>query len=113
MEGGFPLEILSEENAMGLPNLEQMRADGVPVNGLMVRHAEKAQLVQGLRLAFEQRSWRWVWDLDAWRELEGYEAKITPQGNISYNAPEALHDDSIVARYLMLHQARTGLFTLA
>jgi hypothetical protein len=113
VEGGFSLEILSEENAMGLPNLEQMRSDGVPVNSLMVRNAEKAQLVQGLRLTFEQRAWKWVWDLDGWRELEGYEAKITPGGHITYNAPEALHDDSIVARYLMLHQAKMGTFTLA
>lgn len=113
VEGGFPVEILSEENAMGLPNLEQMRQDGVAVNGLMVRNTEKSQLVQGLRLTFEQRTWRWVWDMDGWRELEGYEAKVTPQGHITYNAPEALHDDSIVARYLMLHQAKAGIFTLA
>jgi hypothetical protein len=112
VEGGFPIELLSEENAMGLPNLEQLREDGVAVNGLMVRNTEKSQLVQGLRLTFEQRTWRWVWDQDGWRELEGYEAKVTPQGHISYNAPEALHDDSIVARYLMLHQSKTGTFTL-
>lgn len=113
VEGGLAIEVLSEENAMGLPNLEQMRSDGVPVNGLMVRNAEKSQLVQGLRLTFEQRTWKWVWDLQGWRELEGYEAKVTPQGHVSYNAPESLHDDSIVARYLMLHQAKMGTFTLA
>jgi hypothetical protein len=44
--------------------------------------------------------------------LEGFEAKVTPQGSVSYNAPELLHDDSIVARYLMLHQSKVGSFTL-
>ena len=52
-----------------------------------------------------------MWHEAAWRELEGYEAKVTQQGHISYNAPEALHDDTIVARYLMLHQAKMGQFT--
>jgi len=105
-------EFLSEENSMGLPNIEQLRADGIPINGLLVTNAIKAQLVQQLRLVFEQRSWKWVWDEAGWRELEGFEAKVTPQGSVSYNAPELLHDDSIVARYLMLHQSKVGSFTL-
>lgn len=111
--GGLDLEMLSEENAMGLPNIEQMRQDGVPVNGLMIREKNKPQLVQGLRLAFEQRAWKWVWDEQSWRELEGYEGKVLASGHVSYNAPEALHDDTIVARMLMLNRSQMGTFTLA
>lgn len=111
-KAGLEVEILSEENAMGLPNIEQMRMDGVPVNGLMIREKNKPQLVQGLRLVFEQRAWRWVWDEEAWRELEGFEGKVLPSGHVSYNAPEALHDDTIVARMLMLQQAQAGRITL-
>ena len=111
-ESALTLEILSEENSMGQPNIEQMRQDGVPVNGVLVTNAVKAQLVQGLRLAFEQRSWKWIWDEAGWREIEGYQAKVTQTGAISYFAPELIHDDSIVARYLMLQQSKTGHFTL-
>jgi len=106
-------ELLSEENAMGTPNMEQLREDGVPVYGLMMTNASKSQLVGGLRLAFEQRSWKWVKDDPGWRELEGYESRVTIQGQISYNAPEALHDDTIIARMLMLHQAKAGVFSMA
>lgn len=111
-QGGIQVEILSEENSMGLPNVEQLRQDGVPVVSLMIREKNKPQLVQALRLAFERRSWKWVWDEDAWRELEGYEGKVLMSGHVSYNAPETLHDDTIVARMLMLNQAQTGRITL-
>ena len=110
---GMRPELLSEENAMGTPNMEQLREDGVAVQGLMMTNASKSQLVGGLRLAFEQRSWKWVKDEAGWRELEGYESKVTIQGQISYNAPEALHDDTIIARMLMLHQAKAGVFSMA
>jgi hypothetical protein len=112
-KGGIEVEILSEENAMGLPNIEQMRQDGVPVQGLMIREKNKPQLVQGLRLAFERRTWKWVQDPQGWRELEGYEARVLLSGHVQYNAPEALHDDTIVARMLMLHQAQTGRVSMA
>jgi hypothetical protein len=113
VKGGIEVEILSEENAMGLPNIEQMRQDGVPVLGLMIREKNKPQLVQGLRLAFERRTWKWVQDPQGWRELEGYEARVLPSGHVQYNAPEALHDDTIVARMLMLHRTQVGTLHLA
>lgn len=106
------LEMLFEENSMGLPQVEQMRADGLPVMSLMVNNADKGQLVQGLRLAFEKRSWQWVFSDWSWRELEGFEQKVTILGNATYDAAEGLHDDSVTARILMLRQAQTGGFTL-
>jgi hypothetical protein len=102
------LELLSEENSMGLPNIEQMREDGVPCNGVLMKNQNKAQMVQGLRLAFERRSWKWVWDEQSWRELEGYEQQVTRTGAISYFAAEDLHDDTVIARMLMLAQSKTG-----
>jgi hypothetical protein len=78
-----------------------------------MREKNKPGLVQGLRLAFEQRDWKWVRDDAGWRELEGFEGKVTKTGHITYGAPEALHDDTVVARMLMLQQALTGRMTLA
>ena len=110
--GGLELEILAEENAMGLPNIEQMRQDGVPVTGLMMKPKNKPQLVQGLRLAFEQRAWKWVKDDQGWRELEGYEGQVMASGYVSYNAASGLNDDTVTARMLMLNRAQVGAFTL-
>lgn len=110
---GFELEVRAESNAMGLPNIEQLRQDGVPVLEFYTSAATKPGLVQQLRLAFEQRAWKWLDDPTAQQELETYESKISSQGNISFNAPEGLHDDTVDARMLMLHQAIMGTFTLA
>jgi len=106
------IELLAEANSIGLPNIEQLRMDGIAVNSFTTSNSSKAQIVQTLRLAFEQRSWKWIEDPIAWRELEAYEMKITPAGNITYNAPSGINDDTVIARCLMLRQALTGRFTL-
>ena len=112
-EKDFELEVRAESNAMGLPNIEQLRQDGVPVLEFYTSGKTKPPLVQQLRLVFQKRSWKWLDDLNGIQELESYESKISQQGNISFSAAEGLHDDTVVARMLMLHQAIMGTFTLA
>jgi len=113
--GRLPIlpEILAEANSMGQPNIEQMREDGVEVRGFETTMASKAQIIQAMRLAFEQHSWRWLDVPYATNELEAYEMKVTPMGHVTYGAPEGLHDDTVIARALMLHQAMLGRFSLA
>jgi len=97
---------------MGLPNIEQLREDGVPILEFFTSASSKPPLVQQLRLAFEQRAWQWLDDPDALQELETYESKVSRLGNMTFNAPEGLFDDTVVARMLMLHQSIMGTFTL-
>ncbi len=106
---GRPVELLAEENSIGLPNIDQLRLDGVPVNGFFMSNTSKGSIVQELRLCFAQEEWKWVKDLIAWRELESYEMNISLSGLATYNAPEGLHDDTVVARMMMHHQALTGM----
>ena len=106
-------EMLAEANSMGQPNIEQFRVDGVEVRGFTTTNASKAQLIQAMRLAFEQQSWKWLDVPWATNELEAYEMKVTPLGNVTYGAPEGLHDDGVIARALMLHQAQLGQFSMA
>ena len=113
LDEGFEIEILAESNSMGLPNIEQLREDGVPIQEFATSHKSKPQIVQALKLAFEKRSWRWIENLLALRELEAYEAKVTPLGYLKYSAPAGLHDDTVMARMIMHWQALTGKFTLA
>lgn len=106
-------ELLAEANSMGQPNIEQLREDGVPVTGFDTTHASKAAIIQAMRLVFEQQSWKWLPVDWAMREIEAYEMKVTAQGNITYGAPAGLHDDSVIARALMLRQAQVGRFSIA
>lgn len=102
------IELLAEENAMGLPNIEQLRLDGIDVTPFATTNSSKATIVQALRLAFNQHDWKWLDDPIAMRELESFEMTISPSGLAKYGAPEGLHDDTVMARMLMLHQANTG-----
>ena len=93
---------------MGEPNIEQLRLDGIDVEPFNTTSSSKAVLVQALRLALTQHDWKWL-DIEyATRELESFEMSILPSGVARYGAPEGLHDDTVMARMLMLHQAVTG-----
>ena len=102
------VELLAEENAMGLPNIEQLRLDGIEVQGFNTTSSSKGTIVQALRLAFQQHDWKWIDDPVGWNELEAFEMTIAPSGVARYGAPEGLHDDTVMARMLMLRQATTG-----
>ena len=106
-------EVEAEANAMGLPNIQQLRTDGIPVIAFDTTMASKAQIIQRMRLAFEQRSFKWLDVPWATHELEAYEMKVTPLGHVTYGAPEGLHDDGVMARALMLNRAQVGEFSLA
>jgi len=102
------VELLAEENSIGLPNIEQLRLDGIEVSGFTTTNTSKGIIVQALRLAFTQHEWKWLDDPVAWNELEAFEMKISPNGVAKYNAPDGLHDDTVMARMLMLRQATQG-----
>ena len=105
---GVYVELLAESNSIGLPNIEQLRLDGVPVIPFNTNNSSKATAVQALRLAFTQSSWKWIDDPVAWNELEAFVMKLSPSGLPTFGAPEGLHDDTVIGRMLMLHQALTG-----
>ena len=106
------VELLAEANSIGQPNIEQLWADGVDVMPFTTTNSSKAGIIQGLRLSFNQDDWKWVDDRDGWLELEAFEMKVSRTGLPTYSAPEGLHDDTVIARALMLHQATVGRFTL-
>ena len=102
------VELLAEENSIGLPNIEQLRLDGIDVQGFTTTNTSKGVIVQALRLAFTQHEWKWLEDMTAWNELEAFEMTVSLSGLAKYNAPEGLHDDTVMARMLMLRQATQG-----
>jgi hypothetical protein len=59
-----------------------------------------------MALAFERAEWQWLNEPVATAELEGYERKVSAITERSqYSAPQGLHDDTVVARALMLRVA--------
>lgn len=100
-------EILAEENAMGLPLIEELHREGLPVTGFKTTAASKPKLIEDLILEFEKDEWKWLDNDVATAELEAYERTINRHtGHPKYNAPEGMHDDTVIARALALRSAR-------
>lgn len=102
--------LLAESNSIGGPNIEQLREDGVSVEAFETTHQSKGRIIRGLQLAFENKEWTWLDKPVATGELESYEMKVTQQGNVTYGAPEGMHDDTVMARAIMLERShRAGV----
>lgn len=105
--------IVAESNAMGEPVIEQLQRDGLPVRPFMTTAVSKPPLIESLVLAFERGEWAWQADPIWTGELEAYERRVNQvTGRSTYSAPDGLHDDTVIARALMLSAASGGPLVL-
>jgi hypothetical protein len=95
--------ILAEANSIGEPNIEELRREGMNVISFDTTASSKPPLIEALALALERESCRWLPDPIWQAELEAYERTVSPNtGMPRYNAPEGVHDDTVMARALAL-----------
>jgi hypothetical protein len=92
-----------ETNSIGEPNLEELLRDGLPFRGFETTAKSKPPLIENLALALEKEEWQFIDDPVWTGELEAYERKVNPAtGRSSYSAPDGIHDDTVIARALMV-----------
>ena len=112
LEGLFirfqPRTIIAERNAMGEPLIEQLQRQGYPVQPFTTTNASKAQAVDALALAFERQEIRIVNDPALISELQAFETTRLPSGLLRYEAPEGMHDDTVIAAMLAWHGVAQG-----
>lgn len=90
--------VLAEYNSIGGPQIEELQRMGVIVNGFITTNATKAQIIDSLALAFEQRSLQIINDPILIGELQAYEGnRNSKTGIVTYNAPAGMHDDGVIA----------------
>lgn len=105
--------LLVETNSIGEPNLEELIRAGLPARGFQTTATSKPPLVENLALALEKAEWQFISDPVWTGELEAYEQKVnTVTGRSTYSAPDGLHDDTVIARALMLRAAGRGKLVL-
>lgn len=102
-----PTVILAERNSMGEPLIEQLQRDNLPVQPFVTSNATKAEIVDGLALAFERGQLQILHDPVLLGELHAYEAQRLPSGLLRYSAPAGLHDDCVISLALAWHAAST------
>lgn len=102
-----PQAILTELNSIGQPVFEALQRMGLPVHGFTTTASSKPPLIENMSLAFERAEWQFLPDPIWTGELEAYERVVSPTtGRSQYNAPAGMHDDTVIARALMLWQAQ-------
>lgn len=90
--------LMAEANAMGKPNNDQLRYDhGLPVRDFTTTNATKADIIESLASAFENRRILIPNDPALRLELEALEATRTKDGMTRYAAPDGMHDDRVMS----------------
>jgi hypothetical protein len=89
--------VVAEQNAMGKPNNDELRRMGLPVRDFTTTATTKADLIEALAAAFENRGITILRDEVTIGELESYESKRTANGGVQYNAPAGMHDDTVMS----------------
>lgn len=89
--------LIPERNSIGEPIIERLKADGYRVHPFTTTNASKAEIIDDLTLAFEQKSLEILNIPLLVDELQAYEAERLPSGLLRYSAPEGYHDDCFVA----------------
>lgn len=89
--------VIAESNAMGKPNNDMLRADGIRVRDFHTSNATKAEAIEQLAAAFDHRTialpnYRPLID-----ELQAYESQRLESGAMRYGAPSGVHDDCVMS----------------
>jgi hypothetical protein len=103
-----PRVVLAEYNSMGGPMVEALQGMGLPVQPFTTSNATKAQIIDGLALAFERCEVAIIDDEVQVGELLAYASERLPSGMVRYSAPDGMHDDTVMALALAWHAARGG-----
>lgn len=102
-----------ELNSIGEPGFEALERAELPVVGFDTTASSKPPLIENFSLALERTEWQFQAD-EIWTgELEAYERVVSPRtGRSQYSAPTGMHDDTVMARALMLHAADNRHWTI-
>lgn len=98
----------AELNSIGSPNLEQLQMRGLPWRGFTTTSQSKAELIQALAVAFEQREIQIPDDPVLIAELESYRAERLPSGRWRFGAPTGMHDDTVISLALAWQAKQRG-----
>jgi hypothetical protein len=98
-----PQVIVAETNSIGEPLIEQLRADGLPVQGFTTTSQSKQAVIDALALAFERGDIKILNDQVLINELQAYESTRLPGGGFRYSAPEGMHDDTVMSLAMAYH----------
>jgi len=100
---------LGELNAMGEPLVNALQKMGVAIVGFQTTPGSKGPLIKNLALSLERGDFQFIDDPVARAELEAYESVTSANtGWVTYSAPSGMHDDTVIARALMVRAMQSA-----
>lgn len=100
--------IIMDATGVGDAVLEEAITQGLDIEGYYLTNASKAVLVERLALAIEKKQVTFPFIEVLINELKAFTYEITKSRNIVYNAPEGMHDDTVISLALAVYGARLG-----
>lgn len=107
----FPgAKVILDSTGVGDPIFERLRKSGMRVEGYQLTNTSKESLIDNLAMLVEQGRVRLLDIPEQTNELLAYQYELTPSRNVRMNAPEGMHDDTVIALALAawgLRKSRT------
>ena len=109
--------IYAEVNGVGKPYCDLLKDRKIQINEWSTSNKSKTDMVSHLQVAFEQKEISLLDDELQQNELSYYEATYNPKTQVvTYNAPQGLHDDTVISLGLSWEAYRSravkGVYTL-
>lgn len=93
----YKARVFLDSTGVGDPIFERLRQAGVNVSPFHFTNQSKEALIDNLALRIERGEAR-LMDVPAQtNELLAYQYELTPSRNVRMNAPEGMHDDTVIA----------------
>lgn len=103
--------VLCESNSIGTPMTELLMAKNKHLNiqTATTTNQSKADMVSQLQVAFENETISILNEPQQLNEIGSYECTFNPKTkNVTYNAPQGLHDDAVISLMLSLKAYNQG-----
>lgn len=91
---------IAEENSIGKVYLDMLKKNNIQVTAFNTTNKSKRKLVEDFQVAIEQDLIRMINNEVLKLQLSSYESKVTNSGNMTYNAPDGMNDDYVIASML-------------
>lgn len=89
--------LVLDSTGVGDPVFDYLQRSGATVRPYQFTAQSKKALVEKLRIAIEQRRITFPEIAELVQELEDFDVQLSKAGNVTYGAPEGLHDDCVTS----------------
>ena len=93
----YKARVYIDSTGVGEPIFDDLRREGIFIDDFKFTNKSKKELIEKLSISIEQKFIFIPPENILVDELKSYGYKLTDSGNITYSAPQGLHDDCVVS----------------